>query len=100
MQLTIQLKILWFHTHKTKRNRSASSFAFAVAEQVSDAEVTASSFAFAAAVELVAEEKVCSSCSYQTEVNWHMAAGRSQGWQAGPGPAKHFKFFYYLIFLI
>jgi hypothetical protein len=59
MQLTIQLKILWFHTHKTKRNRS----------------VTASSFAFAAAVELVAEEKVCSSCSYQTEVNWHMAAG-------------------------
>jgi outer membrane protease len=70
--------MLWFHTHKTKRNRSASSFAFAVAEQVSDAEVTASSFAFAAAVaavDLVAEEKVCSSCSYQTEVNWHMAAG-------------------------
>jgi hypothetical protein len=78
----------------------AKKIASAVAEQVSDAEVTASSFAFAAAVELVAEEKVCSSCSYQTEVNWHMAAGRSQGWQAGPGPAKHFKIFYYLKFLI
>jgi septation ring formation regulator EzrA len=46
--------MLWFHTHKTKRNRIASSFAFAaVAEQVSDAEVTASSFAFAAAVAAV-----------------------------------------------
>jgi hypothetical protein len=56
--------MLWFHTHKTKRNRIASSLAFAVAEQVSDAEVTASSFPFAvAAVELVAEEKLCSSCS-------------------------------------
>lgn len=56
----------------------AKKIASAVAEQASDAEVTASSFAFAAAVaavELVAEEKVCSSCSYQTEVNWHMAVG-------------------------
>ena len=46
-----------------------------IASAVVDA---ASSFAFAAAVagvELVAEEKVCSSCSYQTEVNWHMEAG-------------------------
>lgn len=56
----------------------AKKIASAVAEKASDAEVTASSFAFAAAaaaVELVAEEKVCSSCSYQTEVNWHMAVG-------------------------